>query len=145
MAIQDDGKIVAAGQGGNSGDFALARYNPNGSLDPTFSGDGKLTTDFGFGPDDAANGVAVQGDGKIVAVGTHERGWPAATSPSPATTRTARLIRASPATASRRPASGATTRRTRWRSRRDGKIVAVGEGRGADGTSDFALARYLGG
>ena len=30
-----------------TGDFALARYNPNGSLDPTFSGDGKQTTDFG--------------------------------------------------------------------------------------------------
>ena len=34
--------------GGGAGDFALARYNPNGSLDPTFSGDGMQTTDFGF-------------------------------------------------------------------------------------------------
>ena len=48
-------------------DFALARYNPNGSLDPSFSGDGKQTTDFGAG--DWAKGVALQGDGKIVAVG----------------------------------------------------------------------------
>ena len=54
MALQADGKIVAAG--GTSGvaqasDFALARYNPNGSLDTSFSGDGKQTTDFG-GDDD---------------------------------------------------------------------------------------------
>ena len=54
MALQADGKIVAVGvaDGGATGDFALARYNPNGSLDPSFSGDGKQTTDFGFGGSD---------------------------------------------------------------------------------------------
>ena len=46
MAIQDDGKIVAAGDGG-FGDFALARYNATARSTPSFSGDGKLTTDFG--------------------------------------------------------------------------------------------------
>jgi uncharacterized delta-60 repeat protein len=40
--LQPDGKIVAVGQDAVPGvDFALARYNPNGSLDPTFSGDGR--------------------------------------------------------------------------------------------------------
>ena len=68
VAIQGDGKIVAVGGGGN-GDFALARYNPNGSLDTSFSGDGKQTTDFGGAFGDRATGVALQGDGKIVAVG----------------------------------------------------------------------------
>ncbi len=68
MAIQADGKIVAVGpSGADGGDFALARYNPNGSLDTSFSGDGKQTTDFGGV--DRANGVAIQADGKIVAVG----------------------------------------------------------------------------
>jgi uncharacterized delta-60 repeat protein len=69
VALQADGKIVAAGTTGfgSSGDFALARYNPNGSLDATFSGDGKQTTDFGGF--DQANGIALQADGKIVAVG----------------------------------------------------------------------------
>ncbi len=68
MALQGDGKIVAVGlAGGDENDFALARYNPNGSLDPSFSGDGKQTTDFGG--NDAAIGVAIQGDGKIVTVG----------------------------------------------------------------------------
>jgi uncharacterized delta-60 repeat protein len=66
VAIQGDGKIVAAGRSG--GDFALARYNSDGSLDTSFDGDGKLVTDFGTA-DDFAYGVAIQGDGKLVAVG----------------------------------------------------------------------------
>jgi uncharacterized delta-60 repeat protein len=66
LAIEPDGRIVAAGRSG-SGDFALARYNPDGSLDPSFGSGGKLTTDFGGF--DAAFGVALQSDGKIVAAG----------------------------------------------------------------------------
>ena len=67
VALQPDGKIVAAGHGGAG--FALARYRPDGSLDSSFDGDGKLTTDFG-GSGGAAYGVALQPDGKIVAVGS---------------------------------------------------------------------------
>jgi uncharacterized delta-60 repeat protein len=66
VAIQLDGKIVAAG--GSAGKFGLARYDIDGSLDTTFNGSGKVTTDFSAG-DDIARGVAVQADGKIVAVG----------------------------------------------------------------------------
>jgi uncharacterized delta-60 repeat protein len=66
VAIQSDGKIVAVG-GTDPNDFAVARYNPNGTLDSTFSGDGKQTTDFGGF--ESANGVAIQADGKIVVVG----------------------------------------------------------------------------
>ena len=66
VALQADGKIVVAGEAG--GDFALARFNADGSLDPAFAGDGRQTTDFG-GAVDAANGVAVQSDGRILAVG----------------------------------------------------------------------------
>jgi uncharacterized delta-60 repeat protein len=62
VAVQSDGKIVVVG--GTGSDFALARYNTDGSLDTTFSGDGKQTTDFG-GLRDVANGVAIQTDGKI--------------------------------------------------------------------------------
>jgi uncharacterized delta-60 repeat protein len=69
VAVQTDGKIVVAGRAGrNGGRFALARYNPNGTLDPTFGGNGKVVTNF-TGGDDFANGVAIQTDGKIVAVG----------------------------------------------------------------------------
>ena len=46
VALQADGKIVAVGGGGDH-DFVLARYNPNGSLDTSFSGDGKQIIDWG--------------------------------------------------------------------------------------------------
>jgi uncharacterized delta-60 repeat protein len=65
VSIQSDGKIVVAGK--NNSDFAIARYNTDGSLDTGFSGDGKQTTDFGGS--DYIQSVAIQSDGKIVAVG----------------------------------------------------------------------------
>ena len=70
IAIQPDGKIVVVGAGEVSGsaDFAVARYNTNGSLDATFSEDGTLTTDFG--EQEYAKAVRIQPDGKIVVVGT---------------------------------------------------------------------------
>ncbi len=78
VAIQDDGKIVVVGQGGPlfaGTHFALARYNPDGSLDTSFSGDGMETTNFGAGTDDTATGVAIQDDGKIVVVGSSFPGF----------------------------------------------------------------------
>jgi uncharacterized delta-60 repeat protein len=69
VAIEAGGKIVAAGRaGGKGGRFALARYNPDGSLDTTFGGDGKVRTNFTAGGD-AANGVAIDASGKIIAAG----------------------------------------------------------------------------
>ena len=69
---QPDGKILVAGKG--NGDFALARYNSNGTLDTTFSVDGKLTTDFGgnFGGDDSGRSMILQPDGKIVVAGSSD-------------------------------------------------------------------------
>jgi len=71
VAFQPDGKIVAVGSAivnaAQQSDFALARYNSDGSLDTAFGSGGKVTTDFG-GDDDAVS-VAIQSDGKIVAVG----------------------------------------------------------------------------
>jgi uncharacterized delta-60 repeat protein len=72
VAIQADGKIVAAGS--DLGDFALARYNPDGSADGTFGTGGKVTTDFG-GQVEQAFAVAIQADGKIVAAGTAAGGF----------------------------------------------------------------------
>jgi uncharacterized delta-60 repeat protein len=82
LAVQPDGKAVVAGslsdsRPGPPDDFALARYSANGGLDPTFDGDGKVTTDFG-GRSDRAGDVAIQPDGKIVAAGS---GFPAAVRP----------------------------------------------------------------
>lgn len=73
IAVQSDGKIVVAGEvhvGGRAPDFGLARYNPDGRLDTSFAGDGRLTTDFD-GRDEAA-AVLIQTDGRIVAVGTRD-------------------------------------------------------------------------
>jgi uncharacterized delta-60 repeat protein len=70
-AIQTDGKILAAGYtwNGINYDFALVRYNKDGSNDITFSGDGIQVTDFS-GSDDRANGIAIQKDGKIILAGS---------------------------------------------------------------------------
>ena len=104
VAIQTDGKIVAVGQAGsyyaNQRDtkFALARYNSDGTRDASFGGDGKAMTKFSLGFE-SATGVAIQADGKIVAVGTAGRDFETISSPSPATTATAPSTRASAATA----------------------------------------------
>ena len=69
-AIQPDGKILLAGYATNADtDFAVARYNSNGTLDTTFGSGGMVTTDFGAG-NDVAQGIVVQMDGKIVVAGS---------------------------------------------------------------------------
>jgi uncharacterized delta-60 repeat protein len=69
IGLQSDGKIVAAGYAQISNDdFALARYNSNGSLDTTFDGDGKVTTTFGTSTDWSYS-LDLQSDGKIIAAG----------------------------------------------------------------------------
>ena len=78
VTIQRDARIVAAGSGlptGTTGiDFALARYKPNGSLDRSFSGDGKQTTAFENGAGlDGALVVTTQRDGKLVVAGRTAR------------------------------------------------------------------------
>lgn len=67
VAIQANGKIVVAGSLG--GDFLVARYNANGTLDTTFSEDGIAVTDFGGGGTDSALAIAIQSDGRIVVAG----------------------------------------------------------------------------
>ena len=49
LTLQSDGKILVAGQAmvGSYMDFALVRYNSNGSLDTTFGTSGKVTTAIG--------------------------------------------------------------------------------------------------
>ncbi len=71
VAIQTDGKIVVAGYAlvGGFQRFAVVRYLSDGTLDTTFDGDGKLTTNVGTGHAQAVS-VAIQADGAIV-VGGH--------------------------------------------------------------------------
>ncbi|MBI4646547.1 MAG: hypothetical protein HY738_08130 [Bacteroidia bacterium] len=66
VVIQIDGKIVAAGTGIR--DFALVRYNTDGSLDSTFGCNGKVITDFDSNIDQG-NSVVIQADGKIIVAG----------------------------------------------------------------------------
>ncbi len=75
-ALQPDGRIVVAGAtfditNGATADFALARYQPDGSLDPSFGSAGRVRTDFA-GTSDQALAVAIQLDGRIIAAGRTE-------------------------------------------------------------------------
>jgi len=146
VAVQKDEKLVAAGFSSSRGtgdDFALAHYNPNGSLDATFSGDGKLATSFGS--DDQAQGLAIQSDGKIVAAGY---------APGSNKYLDFALVRYEPDgsldtsfhndgkvttdfSGHSDQAEGVTTQD-------DGKIVAAGYAHSTHDSSRFAVARYLG-
>ncbi len=70
IAIQSNGKIVVGGLSGNDTAyvFALARYTTNGSLDNTFGNGGIVT--MAIGTSSLLFSVAIQSDGKIIAVGT---------------------------------------------------------------------------
>ena len=70
VAVQADGRIVVVGVSelAVGADLALARYLDSGSLDPSFGSDGLLNIDFAGGFD-SGHDVAIQTDGKIVAVG----------------------------------------------------------------------------
>ena len=70
LAVQADGRIVAAGQAGSNGaDFALARFNRNGTLDASFGTAGEVATRLGTSPNSVARGLAIQPDGKILVAG----------------------------------------------------------------------------
>jgi uncharacterized delta-60 repeat protein len=69
VAVTVNGQIVAAGESNNNGwvNWLLARYNPDGALDPTFGNGGEDTTTFSSGAH--VSGIVPQADGKIVLVG----------------------------------------------------------------------------
>jgi uncharacterized delta-60 repeat protein len=76
VAIDAQGRIVAAGQAddyGESSDYALARYTPNGNLDPSFGGNGMIETSFSNDPYDSfwdyATAVVIDGQGRVIAAG----------------------------------------------------------------------------
>jgi uncharacterized delta-60 repeat protein len=72
VTILANGQILVAGSSGDAGStmrFAVARYNPDGSLDSGFDGDGKAEVAFPESDAASASGLAVQADGKIVLAG----------------------------------------------------------------------------
>jgi uncharacterized delta-60 repeat protein len=143
MALQPDGKIVAAGWSivGSTYDFAAARYTTTGALDPSFDVDGTLTTPIGSA-DDLGRAVAVESDGDIVVAGSSETG----------TNDEFAVARYSPSGALDPTFDGDGKVVTPIGSfddfgndvalQADGKVVVAGSSQVSGVNSDFALARY---
>ncbi|MCW5623235.1 MAG: cadherin domain-containing protein, partial [Burkholderiales bacterium] len=141
MALRADGRIVVAGWGsnGSNNDFAVLRYNADGSLDTSFNGTGQVTTSLGAS-DDMANAVALQGDGKIVTAGQTSNG----------ATNNFALVRYNIDGSLDTGFNGTGMVSTDFSGQNDyaysvavagdGSIVAMGEAR--TGSRDFAIARY---
>ena len=128
---QADGKLVVAGQSNNS--FALARYNADGTLDTSFDGDGKLTTNFGLWASDYGNSVIQQADGKLVVAGASDNSFALARYNADGTLDTSfdgdgKLITNF---GSNNSYGNSVIQQA------DGKLVVAGEG-----DNNFALARY---
>ncbi|MBA2945460.1 DUF11 domain-containing protein [Streptomyces himalayensis] len=142
LALQDDGKIVAAGNSNSGGsiDFALARYDIDGSLDTDFDVDGKVTTDFAGGQD-RANAVVVQADGRIVAAGQGESGGDGFDFALARYDIDGSLDTDFDADGTVTTDFGGTDNGRGVALQTDGKIVAAGTS-DSGGSSDFALARY---
>lgn len=74
--LQPDDKIIVVGAVKNTQapfqqDFAVARFNADGTLDNTFGTNGLVVTDMGS-DDEIASAVALQGNGKIVVIGNRD-------------------------------------------------------------------------
>lgn len=147
--LQADGKIVAAGMTAlvlpySARDFALVRYNADGSLDTNFGTGGRVATDIGSSTDVAYHS-AVQADGKILVAGY-------STNPLP-NLKSATIVRYNPdGTLDMgfgmggkviRPGPGDSNVRE-MALQADGKIIIVGEGNpplryNPNGTFDIAF------
>lgn len=73
--VQPDGKILLcstrADNGSSGADMFVARFTADGTLDPSFSFDGKVTIDFDGGDGlDSALGLALDAEGRVVVVGS---------------------------------------------------------------------------
>jgi uncharacterized delta-60 repeat protein len=137
ITIQADGKILVAGSAYmNSGkpDFALARYNPDGSLDTSFDSDGKVTTDF-FGNDDYGYSITLQADGKILVAGSSRGNFALARYNTDGSLDASFDSDGKVTSDFSGIANGITLQA-------DGKILVAGYSFTSSGGRDFALARY---
>ncbi len=150
VAVQSDGKIVAAGysNNGSDNDFALARYNANGSLDTSFDTDGKVTTAIGSS-DDLGQAIALQSDGDIVVAGYSSNGsnddFALVRYNANGSLDTSFGTVVSGQTRSGKVITAIRSRNDRARGvvlQSDGDIVVAGESENASARNDFALARY---
>jgi uncharacterized delta-60 repeat protein len=144
VTIDAQGRIVAAGlvrspdRDPSGRDFALARYNPNGSLDDSFSTDGKVRTDFGG--TEGITSVAIDSQGRIVAVG--QRGHRSRNFPIARYVPTGSLDPSFSGDGKVLTAFGTQAYATSVAIDSQDGIVAAGTTRYGSDIGDFALARY---
>ena len=141
VTIQKDGKIVAAGVA-NVNDFAVVRYNTDGSLDASFGIGGKVTT-FLTGTDDAIFAIALQKDGKIVATGVADGDFAVARyNTNGSLDATFNPTGSLPGTVIT-DFGGSMDQANTISIQKDGKIVVAGQSNTGAGSDDnFAVARY---
>jgi len=146
VAVQADGKVLAAGSSGTvkGTQLALLRYGRDGTLDTTFGNGGKVLTAVGPAGNDVAHAIAVQADGKIVVAGSTDQGgsvgldfallrYNADGSPDGTFGNGGRVLT---------DFGSATDRAWALLLTADGKIVLGGQTNTSAGGVDFALARY---
>jgi uncharacterized delta-60 repeat protein len=160
VAIQSDGKVVAGGNasaadpattncGAGGLDFALARYNPDGTLDRSFDGDGTAITDFGEADDRSVENIfalAIQRNGKIVAAGVVSAGQANGTGSDIAVVRYRRNGALDPSfDGDGRVTTDLGGEETGFgvAVQPNNRVVVAGQSRDTFGGSDFALTRYL--
>jgi uncharacterized delta-60 repeat protein len=144
LAIQTDGKLVVVGTANDNNvfvgpDFALARYNPDGSLDNSFGAGGKVITDFNS-PFEGANAVAIQADSRIVVAGDANLGFALARYNPDGSLNASFGTAGKLTTPFNRFCGGAAAAAIAIQS--DRKIVAAGGAFNCGTGFDFALARY---
>jgi uncharacterized delta-60 repeat protein len=141
VAVQKDGKIVAAGlvASGGMSDFGVTRITRSGLPDPSFAGDGEVTTDFGGS--DQARSVAIQPDGKILVGGTSNVGGEFQFALA-RYTRSGALDRSFGTGGKVLTDFGVQANLAGVAIQKDGKIVAAGQVQSAGTGPDIALARY---
>ena len=151
MTRQPDGKIILAGRtlrADSNYKFALARYQPNGSLDSSFGNGGKAVNEI-FGTfEEAARAVVVQPNGKIVVAGGGYEAFLVVRYKSDgsldSTFGNGGIVKTI-SEFSRQPGDVAGGAANAVALQQDGRIVAAGYvNRSFGGIRDFALARYIG-
>ncbi|HKP18241.1 MAG TPA: delta-60 repeat domain-containing protein [Gaiellaceae bacterium] len=145
VAIQDNGKIVVAGDSdaGGGRDFAVARYTRSGTLDPDFGAGGIVLTDLGSAVEDVAHTVAIQRDGQIVVAG--ESGTGSGSDFALARYSRSGALDSDFGTGGKVVTDLGSSSRDVGRAvaiQQDGRIVVAGWRMPAGGSSDFALTRY---
>ena len=146
VAIQPNDKIVVAGTTAvdavtpaGTADFAVARYDAGGTLDPAFGGgDGYVTIDFGG--DDSGNGIAIDSNGDIAIAGSsHTAGTDFAVAKLDSSGALDSSFDGDGLVTTDINGGGDAAAAVVFDSNH--RIVAVGAGAGAS-NRDFALARY---